>query len=421
MNLFTLFAILISVTAILSYLNARFLRLPPTIGVMASALCLSVVLTVCGRLGWMVDRWAESLMQQVDFSAVLLQGMLSFLLFAGSLHVDLGTLLERKWSILALATVGVALSTFLIGTLFFSLLILFGLHVDYIWCLLFGALISPTDPIAVIGMLKHAGLSQTLRSMIVGESLFNDGVGVVVFSLILGIAAGGYDLSAAGVGLLFLEEAVGGALLGLLLGWIAYLMLRTLDNHMVEILITLALVAGGYALAGALHTSGPIAMVAAGLLIGNHGRLFGMSERTRGHLDNFWALIDEILNAMLFVMIGLELLILDLRGIYLLVGLAVIPIMLVVRFTAVGLPISSLRFFRTFPHRTVHLMTWAGVRGGISIALALSLPPFPQRDLILVVTYALVVFSILVQGLTVGRVARALWSRDLPWAVSLAR
>jgi CPA1 family monovalent cation:H+ antiporter len=408
MNLFTLFAVLISITALLSYLNERFLRLPPTIGVMASALCLSVVLTISGRLGWVVDRWAESLLQQVDFSAVLLQGMLSFLLFAGSLHVDLGNLLERKWSIMALATVGVALSTLLIGTLFYTLLMLFGLSADYIYCLLFGALISPTDPIAVIGMLKHAGLPKTLQSMIVGESLLNDGVGVVVFSVILGVAAGGHELSVAGVGLLFLEEAVGGALLGLLLGWLTYMMLKSVDNYMVEILITLALVAGGYALAGALHTSGPIAMVAAGLLIGNHGRLFGMSDQTREHLDKFWELIDEILNAMLFVMIGFELLLLELRPVYLLIGLAVIPIMLAVRFTSVGLPISTLRFFRTFPPRTVHLMTWAGVRGGISIALALSLPSFPQRELILVVTYTVVVFSILVQGLTVGRVARAL-------------
>jgi CPA1 family monovalent cation:H+ antiporter len=408
MNLFTLFAVLISITALLSYLNERFIRLPPTIGVMASALCLSVVLTIAGSFGWVVDSWAESLLQQVDFSAVLLQGMLSFLLFAGSLHVDLGNLLERKWSILALATVGVAISTFLIGTLFYTLLILFGLSVEYIYCLLFGALISPTDPIAVIGMLKHAGLSKTLQSMIIGESLFNDGVGVVVFSLILGVAAGGHELSMAGVGLLFLEEAVGGAALGLLLGWLTYMMLKSVDNYITEILITLALVAGGYALAGALHTSGPIAMVAAGLLIGNHGRLFGMSDQTREHLDKFWELIDEILNAMLFVMIGFELLLLELRPIYLLVGLAVIPIMLAVRFTAVGLPISTLRFFKSFPPRTVHLMTWAGVRGGISIALALSLPPFPQRELVLVVTYAVVVFSILVQGLTVGRVARAL-------------
>jgi CPA1 family monovalent cation:H+ antiporter len=408
MNLFTLFAVLITLTALLSYLNERFLRLPPTIGVMASALVLSMILIAAGRLGWMADRWAEGIMQQVDFSAVLLNGMLSFLLFAGSLHVDLSDLLERKWSILSLATVGVALSTFLVGTVFYYLLMLFGLRVDYIWCLLFGALISPTDPIAVIGMLKSAGLPRSLQSMIVGESLFNDGVGVVAFTMILGIATGGHQLSAGGVGLLFLQEAVGGVLFGLVLGWLAFLMLKSIDNYIVEVLITLALVAGGYALAGALHTSGPIAMVAAGLFIGNHGRLFGMSDRTRNHLDPFWELIDEILNAMLFVMIGLELLILDLRLVYVLVGLAVIPFLLAIRFTSVGLPISVLRLFRKFRPRTVHLMTWAGVRGGISIALALSLPPFPHRDVVLVVTYAVVVFSILVQGLTVGRAARAL-------------
>jgi CPA1 family monovalent cation:H+ antiporter len=408
MNLFALFAVLITLTALLSYLNERFLRLPPTIGVMASALVLSVVLIVVGRLGWMADRWAEGIMEQVDFSAVLLQGMLSFLLFAGALHVDLSDLLERKWTILSLATVGVAMSTFLVGTVFYCLLELFGLRVDYIYCLLFGALISPTDPIAVIGMLKRAGLPRSLQSMIVGESLFNDGVGVVAFTMILGIVTGGHHLTAGGVGWLFLQEAVGGVLFGLVIGWLAFLMLKSIDNYIVEVLITLALVAGGYALAGALHTSGPIAMVAAGLLIGNHGRLFGMSDRTRNHLDPFWELIDEILNAMLFVMIGLELLILDLRPVYVLVGLAVIPFLLMIRFTSVGLPISVLRFWRSFRPRTVHLMTWAGVRGGISIALALSLPPFPHRDVVLVVTYAVVVFSILVQGLTVGKAARAL-------------
>jgi CPA1 family monovalent cation:H+ antiporter len=408
MNLFALFAVLITLTALLSYLNERFLRLPPTIGVMASALVLSVVLIVVGRLGWMADRWAEGIMEQVDFSAVLLQGMLSFLLFAGALHVDLSDLLERKWTILSLATVGVALSTFLVGTIFYYLLALFGLRVDYIYCLLFGALISPTDPIAVIGMLKRAGLPRSLQSMIVGESLFNDGVGVVAFTMILGIVTGGHHLTAGGVGWLFLQEAVGGVLFGVVIGWLAFLMLKSIDNYIVEVLITLALVAGGYALAGALHTSGPIAMVAAGLFIGNHGRLFGMSDRTRNHLDPFWELVDEILNAMLFVMIGLELLILDLKPVYILVGLVVIPFLLMIRFTSVGLPISLLRFWRSFRPRTVHLMTWAGVRGGISIALALSLPPFPHRDVVLVVTYAVVVFSILVQGLTVGKAARAL-------------
>lgn len=407
MSIYALLAVLITVTALLAWLNERLLRLPPAIGVMASALCLSLALVVAGNLGWGVQRWAERLFQQVDFSAVLMQGMLSFLLFAGSLHVDLNQLIRRKWSILSLATVGVLISTFLVGTALHFLLRLVGLPLPYVWSLLFGALIAPTDPIAVMSTLKRVGAPKDLESMIIGESLFNDGVGVVVFTMILGFAVGGHDLSAGSVAVLFLEEAVGGALVGLVSGYLVYRMLRSVDNYTVEVLLTLALVSGGYALAGVLHTSGPIAMVVAGLFIGNHGRLFGMSDRTRKHLDTFWELVDEILNAMLFVMIGLELLVLELRPAFLLAGVLAIPLVLSARLVSVGLPIAALRGVRTFPPRTVRLMTWGGVRGGISIALALSLPASPWRDLILVATYLVVVFSILVQGLTLGRAVRA--------------
>jgi len=407
MSLYALLAVLISVTALLAWINERLLRLPPTIGMMASALCLSLALVLAGRLGWGVERWAERLFQQVDFNAVLMQGMLSFLLFAGALHVELNDLFRRKWSILALATVGVLLSTFLVGTAMHVVLRLIGTPLPYLWCLLFGALISPTDPIAVMSTLKRAGAPKDLESMIIGESLFNDGVGVVVFTMVLGFAVGGRHLSAAGAATLFLEEAVGGALFGFLLGYVTYRMLKSVDNYTVEVLLTLALVSGGYALAGALHTSGPIAMVVAGLFIGNHGRLFGMSERTREHLDTFWELVDEILNAMLFVMIGLELLVLELRPVFVLAGALAVPLVLAARLASVGLPIALLRPLRSFPPRTVRLMTWAGVRGGISIALALSLPVTPQRDLVLVATYVVVVFAILVQGLTLGRALKA--------------
>jgi CPA1 family monovalent cation:H+ antiporter len=407
MSVFALFALLITVTALLAYFNERVLRLPPTIGVMASALVLSLVLTLTGWLGWGVERWAERIFEQVDFNAVLMQGMLSFLLFAGALHVNLDDLFERRWTILSLATVGVLISTFLVGTGFWLLLHLLDMPIPYVWALLFGALISPTDPIAVLSTLKSAKAPRDLESMIVGESLFNDGVGVVIFTIILGLLTGGHELSAGKVSTLFLEEAVGGALLGLILGWVIYLMLKSVDNYTVEVMLTLGLVSGGYALAGMLHTSGPIAMVVAGLFIGNHGRLFGMSEQTRAHLDTFWELVDEILNALLFVMIGLELLVLELKPGYLLAGALSIPLVLTSRLVSVGIPVSILRLVRSFLPRTVPLMTWAGVRGGISIALALSLPVSPSRDLILVATYTVVVFSVLVQGLTVGRAVRS--------------
>jgi CPA1 family monovalent cation:H+ antiporter len=406
MSLFAIFAVLITITALLSYLNARVLRLPPTIGVMAAALTCSLLLALAGRLGLGVDRWAEAMLERVDFGDVLMDGMLSFLLFAGALHVNLGDLVERKWSILSLATFGVVLSTVLVGTGIYLLLPLFGLGLPYGYALLFGALISPTDPIAVLGILRKANAPRRLEATIIGESLFNDGVGVVVFTLIAGFVAGGHEVSATAAGGLFLAEAVGGVVFGLVLGYVAYLMLKSVNQHVVELLITLSLVSGGYVLAGAMHTSGPIAMVVAGLFIGNHGRVFGMSDDSRQYQDVFWELIDEILNAILFVMIGFEVLVLRWQPGWFLAGLLTIPLLLAVRLACVGLPISILRLFRQYDPATVRLMTWGGVRGGISIALALSLPASTHRELILVITYTVVVFSILVQGLTVGRAVR---------------
>ncbi len=406
MSLFAVFATLITITALLSYLNERTWRLPPSIGVMAAALAASIGMIVLGQFGWFPAAWVEDLVGTIDFNAVLMRGMLSFLLFAGALHVDLGDLLERKWSILSMATVGVLLSTFLVGTTTWFLLDLLGLDLPYVYALLFGALISPTDPIAVLGVLKSAKAPKDLEVMIAGESLFNDGVGVVVFTMVMGYLAGGHQVSVVGAGELFLIEAVGGAVYGLVLGYLAFRMLRSVDNYTVEILLTLSLVAGGYALAGFLHTSGPIAMVVAGLFIGNHGRRFGMSETSRDHLDRFWEMLDEILSAMLFVMIGFEVLILDLEPIFLLAGCLAIPLVLGWRFVSVGAPITVLKRFRSFPPYTVTMMTWGGVRGGISIALAISLPASAERNLILIITYTVVVFSILVQGLTMGRLAR---------------
>ena len=406
MDLFNILAILITLAAVFSYINFRYIGLPVTIGVMVIALSMSLMLNLLGSFGLGLKPQAELLLRNIDFDRTLLHGMLSFLLFAGALHIDINDLIELKWSIGALATVGTLISTFLVGTLTWFVLGWFGIGLSYLYCLLFGALISPTDPIAVLSILKTAGAPKSLEMRITGESLFNDGVGIVVFLVILEMATGAHEVSAGHIGLLFVQEVIGGVLFGLGLGYLAYQMLKSVDNYQVELLITLALVAGGYALADALHLSGPIAIVVAGLLIGNHGRLFGMSEKTRAHLDVFWELVDEILNAVLFVLIGLEVLVLTFTKQYLLASLLIIPLVLFARFVAIGIPVTLLRPFRAFSPGAVRIMTWGGLRGGISVALALSLPPGRERDVILAITYAVVVFSIVVQGLTLERMVK---------------
>jgi len=399
-------ALLLSLAAIFSYLNHRYVRLPSTIGLMLIALLLSLVLLALGKLGVAFPAaWARHVLHEVNFNLTVLHGMLSFLLFAGALHVNLDDLAQQKWVIAILASIGVLVSTFIVGGLTWWLLGMLGLQIAPIYCLLFGALISPTDPIAVLGILKIAKVPKSLETKISGESLFNDGVAVVIFIALLEVAMHG-ELSAEEVSELFVVEAIGGALFGLLIGWIAYRMLAKVDNYQVEILITLALVMGGYALAGVLHVSGPIAIVIAGLLIGNHGRVLAMSATTREHLDTFWELIDEILNAVLFVLIGLEVLALTFEQIYLEAALVLIPTVLFARFVSVGGPVSVMRRFRRFSPHAIKILTWGGLRGGISVALALSLPAGPEREAILSITYVIVVFSILVQGMTIGRLAR---------------
>lgn len=402
-NLFNIIAILVTLSAVFSYINYRFIRLPTTIGLMLIALLMSLGLIVLAPVFPEFRADVALFLSAVDFDETLMHGMLSFLLFAGALHVNLDELAEQKWIVSLLATVGVLLSTFIVGPLTWLLLDSLGLSLPFIYCLVFGALISPTDPIAVLGILKKAGVPKTLETKITGESLFNDGVGVVVFLVILGIAAGGHETGAADVAMLFIREAAGGAVFGLLLGGFAFWMLRSVDEYQVEVLVTLAVVTGGYALALALHISGPIAIVVAGLLIGNHGRLLAMSDRTREHLDTFWELIDEVLNAVLFVMIGLEVMVLNLSTPYLLAGVLAIPVVLLARLVAVGTPVTALRALRAFSPGVVRVLTWGGLRGGISVALALSIPPGPERDVILTITYIVVVFSILVQGLTLQR------------------
>lgn len=402
------FALIISLAALFSYINHRYLRLPTTIGLMLIGLCLSLLLLLLGSVGWPgITQLARDVVGQVDFNLTLMQGMLSFLLFAGALHVNINDLAQQKGIISILATVGVVLSTALIGGALYLLAAALDNALPLIYCLLFGALISPTDPIAVLGILRQAGAPKTLEAKISGESLFNDGVGVVVFIALLGIATGGEQASAAELLLLFVGEAIGGVLLGLALGATSYSLLRSIDNYQVEILLTLAVVMGGYSLANALHTSGPIAMVVAGLFLGNHGRLFAMSETTRAHLDMFWELVDEILNAVLFVLLGLEFLLLDLNAPYLLLAAAAIPLALGARMLSVGLPISLLRRRRAFSPHVVKILTWGGLRGGISIALAMSLPTGEPRNTVLVITYVVVAFSILVQGLTIHKLLPA--------------
>ena len=395
--------ILICLAALFSYLNHRLLKLPITIGLMAVALGFSLILLTLGKLGFGIEAEAQRFIQGIDFNEALMHGMLGFLLFAGALHVKLDALLDLKWVIGCLALVGTIVSSVVIGLLGYVLFDLVGLPLPFLYCLLFGALISPTDPIAVMGVLRQARLPKALEMKIVGESLFNDGVGVVIFLVVLNLIPKD-TVHVTDVLVLFAEEALGGAVLGLALGYLAYRMLRSVDNYQVEILITLALVMGGFGLADLLHTSGPIAVVVAGLLIGNYGRQWAMSETTREHLDNFWELLDELLNAVLFVLIGLEVLVLSFRQPYLLAGLVAIPLVLVARWVSVVFQIRLFSLVREFTARTVTILTWGGLRGGVSVALALSLPLSPSRDALITITYAVVVFSILVQGLTINRV-----------------
>lgn len=394
--------ILICLAALFSYVNHRLLKLPMTIGLMAVALAFSLILLALGKLGFGIEAEAQRFIRGIDFNEALMHGMLGFLLFAGALHVKLDELFDLKWIVGTLAVVGTILSTVVTGLLGYVLFDWVGLPLPFLYCLLFGALISPTDPIAVMGVLRQARLPKALEMKIVGESLFNDGVGVVIFLVVLNLVPK-ETVHVTDVLVLFAEEALGGAALGVALGYLAYRMLRSVDNYQVEILITLALVMGSFGLADLLHTSGPIAVVVAGLLIGNYGRQWAMSERTREHLDNFWELLDELLNAVLFVLIGLEVLVLSFKQPYLLAGLVAIPMVLAARWLSVVLQIRLFSFVREFTARTVTILTWGGLRGGISVALALSLPPSHSRDALVTITYAVVVFSILVQGLTINR------------------
>jgi CPA1 family monovalent cation:H+ antiporter len=419
MSLFDIAAILIGLSALFGYVNYRFLKFPHTIGLVVVALFASGVIIIADSVfaAAHIATLVTDLLDRIDFNNALMNGMLSFLLFAGAVHVDIGALARRKWSISLMATAGVLISTFVIGTATWFIAPGLGLEIPFIWALVFGALISPTDPVAVLGILKTVTIPRSLQAKIAGESLFNDGVGVVVFAIIVAIALGAGDGGHGNIGMveiarLFAWEAIVGAIFGFVMGYIAYLAMRVIDEHNIEVLITLALVMVTYSISIHLHISGPIAVVIAGLLIGNHGAKFAMSENTRQHVFQFWELIDEILNSVLFLLIGLEVLVVGRNIEFLPIAIAAIPAVLMARWVAVAIPISLLSIRARFTPGAIRILTWGGLRGGISVALALSLPPAPQKPAIVAMTYAVVVFSIIVQGLTMKPLVNLLVKPD---------
>lgn len=409
MELYATFSLLLVVAAFFAYFNHRYLRLPPAIGLMTLTLLSSLGLVGLGRLGVPAVLRVVEVVRTIDFHTVLMQYMLSFLLFAGAMQLDTRSLGRQRVPVVLLATLGTLISAVMVACGLYLVLPLFRLPLDFIYCLLFGALISPTDPVAVLGILTKAGLPKALETEIVGESLFNDGVGVVLFATVLSVAGSGSGAAAPGqVLLLLLREGVGGLALGAGLGYAVFWLLRNINNYRVEVQFTLALVTGGSALAAWLHTSGPLAMVVAGLIVGSQQGRGAMSDETEDYVDKFWEVIDGVLNALLFVLMGLEMLVLHISGQYVAAGLAVVALVLLARLVSVSIPLSFLRKRRAFSEFSLAMLTWGGLRGGISVALALSLPPTMPRELLVGITYVVVVFSILGQGLTVGPLAARL-------------
>ena len=408
LSIYEIIAILLVLSATFAWLNERLIGLPHVIGLLVVALLASLAVIAFDHIFPVLgvrDIFEETL-KEIDFYHTMMHGMLAFLLFAGALQVDLGRLRSQAWAVGALATVGVAISTFVVGFGFYLIAGLIGIDIPLIWALVFGALISPTDPVAVLALLKSVKLPEQLEVKVAGESLFNDGVGVVIFTILLGVAIQGEEVSPLHVGELLFWEAGGGAVLGFVAGFIAVRAMESIDDYPVEILVTLGLVAGLYALAIRFHMSGPIAVVVAGILMGNRGARTAMSETTREHLFQFWEFIDELLNSLLFLLIGLEILIISLDPSLAGLAVATIPLVLAARLFSVSVPLSVLSVWASFNRGTTAILTWGGVRGGISVALALAIPVSAVREPILVATYAVVVFSIVVQGLTITPLAR---------------
>lgn len=408
MEYYSVISVLVILSALFGFINARFLKLPTTIGLMVITILFTLVVVVIGQFNDTLLTHERELISNIDFETVLLDIMLSFLLFAGALHTNFEELKVQRAPVIVFATIGVLISTALVGISMYFILQVIGLHVEFIYCLLFGALISPTDPIAVLGILKKANAPKKLETKIVGESLFNDGVGVVVFLTIFSIAnAPGEAIELMDIVTLFVQEVFGGIVLGLILGYGTFKLLKAIDDYEVEVIITIATVMGGTLIAHKLHLSAPLAMVTAGLFIGNDiVRSATMSEKTETYIDRFWELVDVLLNTILFVLIGMEMLILTFEMPSVLAGLIAVPLVLVCRYASLWLPIKFFAKKLDFVPKTNLIMTWGGLRGGISIALALSLTKDMHRELFLVITYIIVVFSIIGQGLTVEPVVR---------------
>ena len=407
MELYYSFSVLIVLASIFAYINYRFLKLPSTIGIMVIAITVSIVLVFFGEtLFPKTFNRLHQLMTSIDFTEVLMGAMLNFLLFAGGIHVNIDDLKEQLRPIVIFSTAGVVISTFVVGIGMYYLMPIIGVQIPFIFCLVFGALISPTDPVAVLSILKQAKVSKALETKVAGESLFNDGMAVVVFTVVLQIAIGEeVDLNLESIGLLLLKEAGGGLLLGVILGWITSRLMREVDDYIISVLVTLSVVMGGYLIAHQMHISGPLTMVAAGLFMGNFNMKFKMKSITQDYLIKFWELIDEILNAVLFLFIGFELLMIkDLKH-FMVPGLVAIIVVLIARFVCIWLPTRFMSLKTRFSPQTVKVLVWGGIRGGVSIALAMSIPKGEYSDAILSITYCVVVFSIIVQGLTIAKVA----------------
>lgn len=409
MHVFHISAILIILAAGFGYLNVRFLKLTNTIGMMVISIIFTLVLFLSSWIDPTPFEAVKGFVGEIDFEAVVLDFMLGFLLFAGALHTNFEQLKNLRWPIILFATVGVLISTFLVGISSYWLLNALGIEVGLISCFLFGALISPTDPIAVLGILKKAGVPKQLETKIVGESLFNDGVGVVVFLSIIGLASrgtmGAEDPLLLQVATLFGQEIIGGLLWGMLIGYVTYRLLKSIDDYETEVLLTLACVIGGYWVADLLHVSAPLALVVAGLFVGNDtSRKNSLSKQTEEFVDKFWHLLDNILNAVLFVLIGLEFLIIEMAYQSVLIGCILIVVVLLARYLSLLMPVKLFSEKLNFIPHTTKIMTWGGLRGGISIALALSIPEEMNRELFLTISYVIVVFSIVVQGLTIDKV-----------------
>jgi monovalent cation:H+ antiporter, CPA1 family len=411
MPVYNLITIIVVLTALFGYINHRFIKLPSTIGIMLISLTASLVVIALGNYNPGFFTTTRKLIKSIDFNTALMDVMLSFLLFAGAIHLDVAKLRQQRGPIIIFSTLGTLLSTFIVGALFYYTTSFFKLYIDFIHCLLFGSLISPTDPIAVLGIMRKANMPNSLETKITGESLFNDGVAVVIFITIMEVISNGPQYaSMANITWLFVRETGGGIVLGVILGYAGFWLLKSIDNYIVEVGITLAIVMGGYTLANNLHVSGPLAMVIAGIITGNKSWELSMSETTRDYLDKFWEMIDEFLNGILFLLIGFEMLVIHFNTVIFWIGCVTILIVLFARFVSVAIPIAVLKFGRTFEKHAISILTWGGLRGGISVALALSIPHTGYRYVFVAVTYIIVLFSIIVQGLTIGKLAKRLHS-----------